>query len=159
MERLLFKIYNSKKSTALLNAVSHISVILVLLGYFSVLHFSYADGLVKTVKLLALSAVPFLTVSIFRYLFNAPRPYELYGFYKSLPKHKSGKSFPSRHVFSSFLIATLAFNYSIILGVLLAALSFVLACARVLLGIHFVRDCIAGALIGVISGIIGIMLI
>ena len=33
----------------------------------------------------------------------------------------------------------------------------VLAALRVLLGVHFIRDVVAGALIGVISGVIGLL--
>ena len=100
--------------------------------------------------------MPFLAVSAVRFLINAPRPYELYDFYEKKPKEKHGKSFPSRHVYSAFVIATLAFVYSIPLGVSLALIGVSLAAARVLLGIHFIRDVLCGALIGTVSGLIGI---
>ena len=37
------------------------------------------------------------------------------------------------------------------------ALTVILGAARVLLGIHFIRDVIAGGLIGIVSGIIGLL--
>jgi membrane-associated phospholipid phosphatase len=114
---------------------------------------------IEALKLAALSLASFLTVTVFRHLFNAPRPYELYEFYENKPRKKYGKSFPSRHVFSAFIIATIAFNYSLPLGIALSIMSFFLAVSRVLLGIHFVRDVCAGALIGAISGVIEILIL
>ena len=34
----------------------------------------------------------------------------------------------------------------------------ILAVSRVLLGIHFIRDVVCGALVGVVSGVIGIVI-
>jgi membrane-associated phospholipid phosphatase len=45
------------------------------------------------------------------------------------------------------------------LGIILLALGVLLCIARVLLGIHFVRDVIAGALIGVCSAALGILIL
>lgn len=159
MENLLLKIYKSKKISAFLKCVSVISVLLGILGFFITLYLAYQDGIITAVKLLALSAAPFLVVTLFRRYFNAPRPYELYGFYEKKPKNKCGKSFPSRHVFSSFIIATFALYYSVPMGTVLYILSVLLAVSRVLLGIHFIRDCTAGALIGIASGVIGILVL
>ena len=105
------------------------------------------------------AAVPFFVVTVLRKLVDAPRPYELYSFYETAPKRKSGSSFPSRHVFSSFVIATLSFILSPWLTAAIAIVGVALSVSRVLLGIHFVRDVLAGALIGITSGLIGLVLI
>ena len=110
------------------------------------------------VEVIVGAAVPFVFVSIVRRLIRAPRPYELYDFYENLPKDKSGSSFPSRHAFSAFVIGTLAMPHSIILGVCVLALGVILSVARVLLGIHFIRDILAGALVGAISGILALLI-
>ena len=46
---------------------------------------------------------------------------------------------------------------NIALGIGLLLLGAVLGVMRVLLGVHFIRDVVAGALIGVISGAIGLL--
>ena len=159
MEKLLFRVYKSKKASLTLKIVSHSSVIVSVLAYCVLLFLSFKSSVYEGVSVLLSAAVPFLAVSAVRFLINAPRPYELYDFYEKKPKDKHGKSFPSRHVYSAFVIATLAFVYSSPLGVSLALIGVSLATARVLLGIHFIRDVVAGALIGIISGIFGIIII
>jgi membrane-associated phospholipid phosphatase len=99
--------------------------------------------------------VPFVIVSIFRRQLNMPRPYERYGIPSVIPKDTHGQSFPSRHVFSTFVIATTIFFINAPLGIALWIAGIVLAAARVLGGVHFIVDVAAGAAIGVIAGIIG----
>ena len=110
----------------------------------------------EIVKLLTVTGVPFVLVSILRRVINAPRPYELLEFYEKKPKGKSGRSFPSRHVFSVFVIATVLVTWNPTVAVLLFSAGALLALLRVALGIHFVRDVVAGALIGAASGGIGL---
>ena len=137
MERLLLRVYNSKKISASLKIISHLSVALSVVSYaFMLVHF-YLEASVLAVRLVFSLALPFLIVSIVRRIINAPRPYELYGFYKIKPKGKQGRSFPSRHVFSAMAIATLSFSVSVWLGAALFFVGVFLAASRVLLGIHF----------------------
>ena len=75
------------------------------------------------------------------------------------PKKKKGKGFPSRHVFSLFLITVMSFPVLPILSSVLLILGIALAVSRVLLGIHFLRDVIAGAAIGIASGGIGLLVL
>lgn len=100
----------------------------------------------------------FMLVSLFRNYINTPRPYEVYDHEPIISKHSKGKSFPSRHAFSAFVIATTLFFVSKALGIFLIIVSGGLAVLRVVGGVHFKRDVIAGALIGILSGIIGFYL-
>ncbi len=159
MEKILKYVYSSKKLNAALKTVSETAV-LVFLGAFGALSvLSFLKGLVFGIKMLVFMAIPFLLVTVIRKVFNAKRPYELYAFYKEKPKKKSGESFPSRHVFSAFLIATLFYTMSLAVAISLAFVAVLLALARVLLGIHFPRDVIAGGAVGIISGVLGILLL
>ena len=45
--------------------------------------------------------VAFVVVSVFRRIYNAPRPYEKMDITPLIAKDKQGQSFPSRHVFSA----------------------------------------------------------
>ena len=156
MEKALRKVYNSRKLTLLLKTVSVISVILTVFAYSAILFHAFYQSRKEGLTILLPTAIPFLLITIIRRLINAPRPYELYDFYKIKPKEKSGRSFPSRHVFSAFVIGTTSLIYTLELGFLVLIFAALMAAARVLLGIHFIRDVVAGAVIGAISGAIGI---
>ena len=156
MEKALRKVYNSPKLALLLKIVSVISVILTVFAYAAILFHAFYQSRKEGLTILLPTAIPFILVTILRRIINAPRPYEIYDFYKIKPKEKSGRSFPSRHVFSAFVIGVTSLIYSLELGLLVLIFGAFLAAARVLLGIHFMRDVIAGAVIGAISGLIGI---
>ena len=154
-ERLLWHVYKNDTLAEMLKIASYAIVLLTVYAFFTRI-----VGLIETpmeiVKLLTVTGVPFVLVSILRRVINAPRPYELLEFYEKKPKGKSGKSFPSRHVFSVFVIATVLVTWNPTVAVLLFAAGVLLALLRVALGIHFVRDVVAGALIGAASGGIGL---
>lgn len=99
-------------------------------------------------------AASFLAVSWFRKLYSAPRPYEVWDIKPLLKKDTAGKSFPSRHVFSVFVIAMAYFHALKPLGAAAMLLGAALAYIRVLGGVHFLQDVIAGALLGVLSGLL-----
>ncbi len=161
MEAVLKRVYDSKRISLSLKIISHAAALISAFSYIAILSFFYIymDEPMVALKLLFSTGIPYITVTVMRRLIKAPRPYELYDFYDAPPKNKRGQSFPSRHVFSAFVIATLSCVASPWLAVALFVLGACLATARVLLGIHFIRDVVAGALIGIISGIFGIIII
>lgn len=121
------------------------------LGFRFYLDLSPAMGL----KYLVTLAIPFALVSFLRNYIAAPRPYEVYDFYEKRPKRSEKNSFPSRHAFSIFAIGTaLIFAYPVF-GAVLLVLGLLMCLCRVLLGYHFFRDVITGAVVGVISSLIG----
>ncbi len=111
----------------------------------------------KDRRLAAYITIPgagFLLVSLFRRLVNRPRPYEVFGKPAVIKKEKKGRSFPSRHVFSSFLISMLWLSLVPLAGLLLLFVSFVLAIVRVIGGVHYISDVLAGALAGIGVGLL-----
>lgn len=102
--------------------------------------------------------ISFVLVSAFRNYTNFPRPYEVLDIVPIINKTTKGKSFPSRHVFSVFVIAMTLYYISIPTGIALMFIGIILAIVRVLGGVHFPRDVIAGAMIGILSGMIGFYL-
>jgi membrane-associated phospholipid phosphatase len=107
----------------------------------------------------------FLILTVFRRLINRKRPYEVYDTPPAIHKDKKGSSFPSRHVYSAFAIA-FAFGWigsatqtPLVVGiaVLLTVLGVLIAAIRVLSGIHFLSDVLAGAGWAVFVSAVGYM--
>lgn len=109
--------------------------------------------------LILVPAVSFVAVSIFRKCFNAKRPYEVFGFRPLIEKDTKGKSFPSRHVFSIFVIGSTVFWVNRAAGILVCLMGCVLAVIRVVVGVHFPRDVVAGGMIGIACGCIAGLLL
>lgn len=97
----------------------------------------------------------FLVVSFVRYLINAKRPYEKFELSPVLEKDTKGKSFPSRHVFSVFVIAMTVFYTFPVAGIVLMVIGVLLGVIRVIGGVHEPKDVIAGAVVGILCGLIG----
>ena len=155
MEKILKRVQKSQSLTAFLKLSSHLTAVLSALafGYLAVV--SARVSLMSLLELCVILGVPFLAVTLIRHRINAPRPYELYDFYKVSPKKKGGMSFPSRHAYSAFAIGTALCFGSPLLGGILLLFSVLMCFARVLLGIHFLRDVLTGALVGTLSVLIG----
>ena len=159
--RLYTRVYSRTRSVALLKMLGAIAVTYVALS-FGVINLSLLleAKYSECARLCAVAAIPFFVVSVMRLLLNAPRPYETIDFapFDTMRKErKAGKSLPSRHVFSAFLIGTLTLWYSVPLGIVTLLLGVFVGIERVMLGIHFTRDAVVGGIIGVLSGVIGIL--
>lgn len=109
-------------------------------------------------KVLLVPAIGFVGVTLFRKVFNAKRPYQLLDIQPLLSRRKEGQSFPSRHAFSIFMIAMAVGYVWLPLGIIFGVLGVLLAWVRVVGGVHFPKDVIAGALIGIVWGSIGFWL-
>ena len=71
-----------------------------------------------------------------------------------IKKDSLGKSFPSRHVFSATVIAMLALTLNPWLGGAMLFLAGALALLRVLGGVHYPSDVLAGYVIGILVGLL-----
>lgn len=107
---------------------------------------------------LFLPAFFFLAMSRIRKLINSPRPYEMYDILPLIPRDGQGQSFPSRHVFSIFLIGTLWCGVWLPVGILLILFGILLACIRVAAGVHFPKDVLWGAIFGIICGALTLLI-
>lgn len=110
-------------------------------------------------RALIVPAVVFLGGTVLRAVINAPRPYEVYRTPALVKKDRSGQSFPSRHVFSASILAVCGFWLCPPLGIVLGVIVLLLAPIRVLCGVHFIKDVVAGAALGTIAGWIGFFVI
>ena len=127
-------------------------LILIALGYGPHGAENSAPGWLLALPYLAFPAAGFALVSLARRKINAPRPYEALKIEPLIHKDTRGQSFPSKHVFSSFTIATcwaVAFPGA---GAILYAFAAAIACVRVIGGVHFPKDVVAGAAAGILCG-------
>ena len=156
---MYIRVYSSARRVHRLKVFGAISVTCVVLAFAALCLGAYIEqGINGLVRLLLVSAVPFLLISFIRLVLNYERPYELVNlkqFERMRKLRKAGKSFPSRHVFSAFLIGAILLEYCVPLAALTLFFGAYIAVERVLLGIHFPRDVVFGAIFGVAFGLIG----
>ncbi len=158
MESLLKSIYKNRKLAKALRLVSHSAGIYAFFLFLYVCAHNLFISPMSSLKLCIILGSSYIAVSLVRKFIDAPRPYELYEFFDSAPKNKKGHSFPSRHTFLVFAIATLCAPFALIPALVLYLLALFLALSRVLLGIHFIRDVLAGALLGFVCSAIGLLI-
>lgn len=96
-----------------------------------------------------------VVVTLLRMLIDRPRPYERLDITPLIQKETHGKSFPSRHAFSVFVIGATAWTVWPPLGAAFAVVGVLLCVLRVLGGVHYPADVAAGALVGVAAAVIG----
>ena len=95
-------------------------------------------------RAIVVPGVFFVLLSVFRKWLNRPRPYETLDIDPLLKRESTGASFPSRHIFSAFMIAATVSAVTL-WGVLLFVPAILLAIIRVIGGVHYPSDAIAGA--------------
>lgn len=103
----------------------------------------------------------FIIVTVFRYMLNRKRPYEHFDIPPVIQKDTAGKSFPSRHVFSAFIIAMTYLCWSPLVwaGTVLLVLVAGMAVVRVISGVHYISDVAAGAICGIAAGVLGYVIV
>ncbi|MBR4026194.1 MAG: phosphatase PAP2 family protein [Lachnospiraceae bacterium] len=125
----------------------------ILLGYL----FLQKDN--QFLKAIIVPAISFIVLSLGRKWINRKRPYETFDMSPVIPKDTKGNSFPSRHVFSATMIAM---TFLVVspwkwLGVLFFFVSCLLAVVRVVSGVHYISDVLAGIVFAIVCSIIGFL--
>ena len=132
-----------------LYGISRAAVLAVYVLYIGLLACLALRG--EGILLLPTAMVPALAFAVgtaLRACINRPRPYTKFGVEPLFPKNQPGCSMPSRHCFSAAAIAVAAWHVLPPLGLVLAALAVVIAVSRVLCGVHYISDVLAGLLFG-----------
>lgn len=106
-------------------------------------------------------AISFVLLSVVRGKINRPRPYETFSMPPIIKKDTKGHSFPSRHVFSAAMISMTFLLVSpwMWIGVLFLCITAALAVVRVVSGVHYISDVIAGFVTAVITAVVGYIII
>ena len=113
-------------------SLNHMLTALVFCVYPLYLFMLFTDKNPWLWRAILVPAVSFVGLSVVRKIINAPRPYEKFDMSPVLEKDTKGKSFPSRHVFSVFIIAMTIFYEHSGAGVLLGIIGLLLGIVRVL---------------------------
>lgn len=113
----------------------------------------------RFIRVVLVTGISFVMLSVLRRIFNSERPYTKYDFEPIMKKDKTGESMPSRHVFSAFVIGIAFFYIQPWMGIIVFVLGVIMCFGRVIAGVHFPKDVIAGAIIGIVSGIIGFYIV
>lgn len=107
-----------------------------------------------TGALVAAVFVRFVLVEIIRRVFFRPRPF-VYNPVNLLISHSANEpSFPSGHASFYFALSTIIYGYNKGFGILFYISSLIIVASRVFVGIHWPSDIIAGAILGIVIGLI-----
>ena len=141
---------------SLLRTFNRFMTVVMPIIYLTLLATIYLQqGLGKQVGIyLFIPASGFVILSFLRKKINAPRPYEEWDIKPLLDRDSSGQSMPSRHVFSATIISMACLHASLTMGMICLTLSAFLGLVRVLGGVHFPKDVVAGYICGLVWGVI-----
>lgn len=162
MDKKLFIIlYNFAANNKIIGKAAYIGTKLSYYFFFLV----YAAGAVYTIvfdseKLMRYLLVPFLALffnMILRKIFKRPRPFEELNT-KNTIGHKPSNSFPSNHSVSALSIVFAVMYINRTAGLLLLIPAFFTGVSRVMVGVHYPADVLAGGCIGAAAGFIGFQL-
>lgn len=149
------KVQYKNKWTNIIIKINKIITYIVYLLFIGLVTYLFFIDRHTFYRVILTTGISFCLVSIFRKVINAKRPYEVMDIKPLINKTTKGNSFPSRHIFSIYIIATVYMYIYIPVGITLMILGIGLAAVRVLSGVHFLRDVICGAIVGIVMGILG----
>lgn len=108
----------------------------------------------KLLKIILIPLGVFIFVTVLRKIINEQRPYEKYGTPALFGKTTKGQSMPSRHTASAFIISMAYMFVNFDMGIVALSVTILITVSRVLAGVHFIRDVLAGMALSILSGIV-----
>ena len=131
---------------------------LVVSLYIFILFFLFISRDFRIVLITCPPLAGFILLTLLRSGLNMKRPYEKYDIIPLIEKKTAGNSFPSRHVFSAFVIGVSLIPISLPLSVIIILSGVVIAICRVLSGVHFIVDVVFGAAFGTAFSLVFVIL-
>jgi len=102
-----------------------------------------------------------LTVELAKIIFRRSRPFVRLAQTRIVGYRARGRSFPSGHTSQAFYLAALLvahFHLAFVLAAALYMLAGLVAVTRMYIGAHYPRDVLAGAILGSVWGLLGVIL-
>jgi len=99
----------------------------------------------------------FVVKSVILLFYDRPRPYmDLSSTHKliSLSPIENLQSFPSGHAIFFFALSTVVYSFNKRLGIFFIICSIIMSIARVFVGVHWPSDILAGAVLGMLVGVV-----
>ncbi|MBQ5926413.1 MAG: phosphatase PAP2 family protein [Clostridia bacterium] len=146
----------AKKILLSVNILSTVGVFCSYIAYCVYALFVKDPKTADYLRLLGVPALGFLLASLLRIFINRPRPYER-DVEPLVKKQRIGRSFPSRHGASAFVIGTTLCSYLLPLGIAVLILGLGFCYVRFATGFHYPSDLYAGAIIGVFVGLLAFL--
>jgi len=148
-----------KTARVILRFVYKLLPAVMLVAYPVLLVHVFFTDLQSLPKLVLVPMHVFLGVTLLRMIIDEQRPYERFDTPSVFGKTTKGKSFPSRHTASAFIIA-MAFMYvDFWWGMLAMLISLLIELSRIMAGAHYIHDVLAGMAISIVAGWIFMFLI
>ncbi|MBQ3583563.1 MAG: phosphatase PAP2 family protein [Lachnospiraceae bacterium] len=151
-----------KKEKRLLTFILFYKILpdIVVLAYAGCILYTVISGTSEQMaRIIIVPAVTFLLCTVFRKLINKKRPYEELSINPLIKKEKKGQSFPSRHMVSAAVIAMTAMYIHPLFGTCMLIIAILVGVVRPIAGVHYIKDVVAGFVMGVLCGIAGFFLI
>ena len=156
----MYKNYYEKISEPFRNKMEFINIVnklLTTIGYISYPILLLCTWFIKKELLLPMILIPgsgFVLLTFVRKAINRKRPYESYNIDPIIKKDTKGNSMPSRHVFSMSIIAVSWFVLFPFVGSILFCISLLLACIRVIGGVHYISDVVVAIVCACVWGML-----
>lgn len=107
------------------------------------------------IRAILVPASTLVIATLLRRLINRQRPYEKYDIAPLIHKETQRQSFPSRHIASGTILCITIMALNMPAGIILSAALSIMAATRIVGGVHYPSDILAGIALGLICGYIG----
>lgn len=152
-------IRNTKYGEKIIYYINEIATKIVYVAFIMLIILNIGYKNEELVRVILVTGISFVLVSVVRKKINSKRPYTVYNFESIIKKDKYGESMPSRHVFSAFVIGMAYLYMKPELCMIIFISGIVIAVVRVIGGVHFLNDVIVGAILGILCGVVGFYII
>lgn len=141
-----------KAARYILRFVYKLLPLVMLVAYPVLLVHVYFTDLQSLPKLVLVPMHVFLGVTLLRVIIDEQRPYERFDTPSVFHKTTKGKSFPSRHTASAFIIAMAFLYVNFWWGMIAMLIALLIELSRIMAGAHYIHDVMAGMAISIVAG-------
>lgn len=141
-----------KAARYILRFVYKLLPMVMLVAYPVLLVHVYFTDLQSLPKLVLVPMHVFLGVTLLRVIIDEQRPYERFDTPSVFHKTTKGKSFPSRHTASAFIIAMAFLYVNFWWGMIAMLIALLIELSRIMAGAHYIHDVMAGMAISIVAG-------